>query len=194
MLFERHTLAGIADGSITCTFRRLSSRQAIAGRRYRTPAGMIEVDDVREVAPDAITDADARRSGYPTASALVADLRGDPARPVTRVAFHRVGEPDPREVLAHDDVLLADDVAGIVARLDRIDARSVDGPWTRPTLRLIRDRPAVRAAELAATAGREAIVFKRRVRALKELGLTRSLDVGYRLSRRGDAFLRATER
>jgi hypothetical protein len=34
--------------------------------------------------------------------------------------------------------------------------------------------------------------FKARVRRLKELGLTESLDVGYRLSPRGRAWLRRT--
>jgi hypothetical protein len=35
----------------------------------------------------------------------------------------------------------------------------------------------------------ETALFKRRVRVLKELGLTESLDVGYRLSPRGEAFV-----
>lgn len=54
---------------------------------------------------------------------------------------------------------------------------------------LIRDRPGVRAADLAAAAGRETLPFKRDVRKLKELGLTESLEVGYRLSPRGAALL-----
>ena len=36
---------------------------------------------------------------------------------------------------------------------------------------------------------RERLAFKRDVRKLKELGLTESLDVGYRLSPRGRAVL-----
>jgi ribosomal protein S19E (S16A) len=35
----------------------------------------------------------------------------------------------------------------------------------------------------------EVLTFKRRVRQLKELGLTESLEVGYRLSPRGRAVL-----
>jgi hypothetical protein len=194
VLFDRRTWPGIADGSISCTFRRWTTRQAIAGHRYRTPGGMIEVDAVTTVAPDAITDADAGRSGYPSAAAVLDDLRGDPSRPITRVSFHLVDEPDPREVLADDDALGAEDVDAIVRRLDGFDARSSDGPWTRETLRLIEERPAVRAADLASLAGRETVVFKRRVRVLKEMGLTRSLEIGYRLSPRGAAFIRATGR
>jgi predicted DNA-binding transcriptional regulator YafY len=50
----------------------------------------------------------------------------------------------------------------------------------------------VRAAELAAELGLETQPFKRDVRKLKELGLTESLEVGYRLSPRGAAFLART--
>ena len=44
--------------------------------------------------------------------------------------------------------------------------------------------------ELAAEMGREKLPFKRDVRKLKELGLTESLNPGYRLSPRGEAVLR----
>jgi biotin operon repressor len=47
----------------------------------------------------------------------------------------------------------------------------------------------VRAADLAAGLGRERAAFKADVRKLKELGLTESLEVGYRLSPRGRALL-----
>jgi hypothetical protein len=47
----------------------------------------------------------------------------------------------------------------------------------------------VRAADLAAAAGRERHPFKTDVRKLKALGLTESLEVGYRLSPRGLALL-----
>ena len=60
---------------------------------------------------------------------------------------------------------------------------------TVATLRLIGERPEVRAAELAVAAGRERLPFKTDVRKLKELGLTESLEVGYRLSPRGRALL-----
>ena len=47
----------------------------------------------------------------------------------------------------------------------------------------------VHYGELAERAGRDTAAFKRDVRALKELGLTESLEVGYRLSPRGTALL-----
>ena len=48
---------------------------------------------------------------------------------------------------------------------------------------------AFRGMCLAASVGREKLPFKRDVRKLKELGLTESLRVGYRLSPRGKALL-----
>ena len=56
-------------------------------------------------------------------------------------------------------------------------------------LRLIAANPARRAPDLAELRGLETVVFKRDVRKLKELGLTESLDIGYRISPRGQALL-----
>ena len=52
----------------------------------------------------------------------------------------------------------------------------------------------MRAEDLAASVGREKPPFKLDVRKLKNLGLTESLPVGYRLSPRGRSYLRATKR
>ena len=59
-------------------------------------------------------------------------------------------------------------------------------------LTLIERKPATKAADLAEQQGREPHAFKRDVRKLKELGLTESLQRGYRLSPRGRAVLART--
>ena len=79
-----------------------------------------------------------------------------------------------------------EEVAAIVARLERLDRASSSGPWTRTTLDLIDRNPERRAPDLAAKVGRETAAFKTDVRKLKELGLTESLAIGYRLSPRGE--------
>jgi hypothetical protein len=56
-------------------------------------------------------------------------------------------------------------------------------------LRAIAANPERRAVELAAEFGRPRLPFKVDVRKLKELGLTESLPIGYRLSPRGEAVL-----
>ena len=55
-------------------------------------------------------------------------------------------------------------------------------------LDVIAARPATRAPDLAASFGRDTAPFKIDVRKLKNLGLTLSLPVGYRLSPRGEAY------
>ena len=84
----------------------------------------------------------------------------------------------------------ASDRAVIDAKLARLDRASTHGAWTATVLALVAKRPAVRAPDLAASLGLATVVFKRDVRKLKELGLTESLAVGYRLSPRGRAYLR----
>ncbi len=192
MLFHQRFWAGITDGSITVTFRRWKKPQVIAGRPYRTPAGRIHVEAIDEVDPAVITHPEARRAGFTDADHLRSELRGTGDLPTYRIEFHLIDEPDPREVLASSDDLSPDDLAELRTRLDRLDRASKHGPWTRETLAIIAARPGVRAGDLADDVGRERAPFKLDVRKLKALGLTHSLEVGYRLSPRGEAFLAAT--
>ncbi len=95
---------------------------------------------------------------------------------------------DPRVALRERGELSDQERREIDERLDRWDAVRGE-PWTREVLRLIAERPGVRAPDLAASLGRETLPFKRDVRKLKELGLTVSLAVGYEISHRGRAHL-----
>jgi hypothetical protein len=188
VLFAPRFRSGIADGSITLTFRRWKRPQVIAGRRYRTPVGMLEIETVELVDACEISDEEALRAGFPSADAVRDVLRGDPGDPVYRIGFHAVREPDPRDVLAHDDSLTDEAIVEIDRRLDRLDGASSHGPWTAATLAVIAEHPGVRAADLAERLGRERAPFKLDVRKLKALGLTLSLDIGYKLSPRGEAY------
>jgi hypothetical protein len=188
MLFEQRLWAGLADGTVTVTFRRWKRPQARVGGSHRTPAGVLAVDAVAEVDPAAITEDDARAAGFGSLAELLRQLDRHGQGPVYRVDFHHAGA-DPREALRRRDALSSEELAGLRARLDRLDRAARDGPWTQLTLRLIGDRPGVRAADLAAAAGRERHAFKTDVRKLKELGLTESLEVGYRLSPRGQVLV-----
>ncbi len=67
----------------------------------------------------------------------------------------------------------------------RWDRASRSGPWTGIYLALLQRCPGVRAGDLADEVGMDKARFKARVRKLKSLGLTESLEVGYRLSPRG---------
>jgi hypothetical protein len=185
MLFRQETLRGIESGEVTLAFRRWRRPTVRAGGTLRTRAGVLAIELVEPVEEDAITDADARRAGAADRAELIERLR--PEGTLYRVEFRRVG-PDPRIALRQRAELDEQERAAIAARLARLDAASRRGPWTAAVLDLIARRPATRAPELAAELGRETAPFKADVRKLKELGLTESLERGYRLSPRGRAY------
>lgn len=193
MLFPLKVARGVADGSVDLAFRRWKRQDVEVGRTFRTAAGVVRVEEVGVVDPAAITDAEAVRAGHPDADRLRSRLAADDTLPTYRVRLSWVGE-DPRIALREDADLSDADVAAIDARLERLDRASSHGPWTIATLALIRRRPQVRAPDLAAEVGRERDPFKIDVRKLKNLGLTRSYDVGYDLSPRGVEYLRRTRR
>jgi hypothetical protein len=190
VLVNRATADGIADGSVTLVLRRWEAPRAKPGGTQRTPAGTIRIQGVTEY-PESyrVTDQQARAAGYRDAGAAMDRLNRRPHGAVYAISVSYLA-PDERPELAADDRVSADDVAAIAARLDRWDAASRGRPWTRQTLKLIAESEAVRAPDLAARMGFDVPWFKRNVRKLKGLGLTISLDVGYRLSPRGKAFLR----
>jgi hypothetical protein len=189
MLFRRPALDGIRAGEITLAFRRWDRPRARAGGRQRTAVGELAIDSVERVPRSAITAADARRAGHATRAELLRELDARGKAPIWRIELRWVGD-DPR--LALRERTDPRELATVAERLARLDAASGHGPWTRATLELIAQRPGELAADLAAAVGREKQPFKRDVRKLKELGLTESLERGYRLSARGRALLEAS--
>jgi hypothetical protein len=193
MLFTADAVSGLADGSITLTFRTWTRPQARVGGRYRTGGLLLEVDAVSRVDPRTITDAEARRAGSPSAVFLRhrLDNEGHDGL-VWRVEFHCLGEDD-RIARRNDAALDSEKLKKLEARLARMDRSSSTGAWTLQTLQLIASHPGVVSTVLARRMKMERPPFKINVRKLKELGLTESLDVGYRLSPLGEAFLRASK-
>lgn len=186
MMIRPAELAAIQRGEIDLAFRRWDRPRVVLGTKLRTRVGLIEVTSVEPIESGAITEQDARRAGATDRAELLARLGSD-QRPIHRVGLRHAG-PDPRIAL-RESVPDAAELDVLCARLDRLDRSSPIGPWTRATLELIDRHPEVRAPELAADVGRETADFKKDVRKLKELGLTQSLDIGYRISPRGAALI-----
>jgi hypothetical protein len=188
MLLRRADLDRIRDGEIDLAFRRWKRPTVKTGGTLNTAVGVLAIDAVDVVAPSEISDADAVRAGFASRDALLEQLAprtGD----LHRIRLHWSGE-DPRKQLRQRADLSHAERAEIRARLERFDTSSKRGPWTAASLCLIRDYPATLAATLAETEGWEKAWFKTNIRKLKLLGLTESLEVGYRLSPRGAAYVR----
>lgn len=180
-------LEAVRRGEVDLAFRRWDRPRVKVGTRLRTAVGVLEVISVDEVTLGSLRAEDARRAGAASLVALKDALAARAERPVFRVGLRYAGV-DPRETL-RDTVPDPTETATILAGLDRLDAASPIGPWTRATLRIIDAHPEVRAPELAEQLDRPTAEFKRDVRKLKERGLTESLAIGYRLSPRGEAVL-----
>ncbi|WP_267550906.1 helix-turn-helix domain-containing protein [Rhizobium rhizogenes] len=185
MLFKAALLNLIADGSVTLAFRHWRRPTVRAGGTLRTAIGVLLIEAVETVRAEDLTEDDARRSGFVSRDALLKSVvpRGEGA--LYRIAFSRLGD-DPREALRLEDCLDDIDLADLTGSLARLDR---DRPWTVAVLRLIGLQDGTTAGEIAAAIGLEKPVVKRRIRQLKELGLTESLSSGYRLSPRGRAVL-----
>ena len=187
MLISQTTAEGIADGSITVAYRRWDRPRVKPGGTQRTVAGVVRFDTVEEVDPHSLTEEDAARAGVRSLAELLRLLSRRDGAHVYRMEVCLAGA-DPRVALREQGELSDDDRRAIDQRLDRWDAGR-GAQWTREYLRLIAANPGVRAPDLAASLGRETLPFKLDVRKLKELGLTRSLPVGYEISPRGCAYL-----
>ncbi|WP_150463281.1 ASCH domain-containing protein [Nesterenkonia ebinurensis] len=189
MILTERTAHAVAAGEVTVAYRRWKQPRVKPGTTFGTIAGVVRVERIELTPASGLTDADARRAGYPSLDALVATFRGDRDDPLFRIDLSWVA-PDARTTLANDANLTPEDIADIDALLERLDART---PWARTTLARIGQQSGITASSLTAglPVGKESL--KRRIRTLKEHGLTRSLRVGYELSERGHAYLGATD-
>ena len=179
MQFTARNSAQIRAGTVTVSFRNWKRPHAKVDGVYRLrPSGAVRVTDVRAVCLGDIEAEDAIRAGFESAEALAAFLKLPLNAKVSRVEFELAGDaqlPKPPTL----------SVEQALARLAATDRRSA-APWTASVLLLIRANPATRAADLAPALGWETPKFKANMHKLKALGLTHSLETGYRLSALGE--------
>lgn len=193
MLIKRAVLDRIVSGDVDLVFRRWKRATVMTGGTLRTSVGMLEIVSVVRTSKRHITADDAHRAGYATRSDLLVELDRRTTGDVYCIHV-RPGGVDPLIALRSQSHLTSVDIDAIATRLRAMDARSVTGPWTSTYLRLLADRPHVRAQDLAESIGLDKPTFKANVRKLKALGLTISHSPGYELSPRGEAYLgRQTE-
>lgn len=184
MLLSQKTLDAIVSGEIDRVYRRWKRPAVVEGTRQRTSHGLVEVVGLRQVDESEI---EPGAAGHQTAEEVLDDIRpSEPGRELYEVRIRWAGEGNRlalRESIELDDAAwkaIDDVVSGIGRR---------GGPTGFDLLQVITANPATLAKELADEIGVERDVLKRRIRQLKEVGLTESLRVGYRLSPRGKAYL-----
>jgi hypothetical protein len=193
MILTQTILDAIRGGHVTVAFRRWRRPSVRSGGRLLTSAGQLEIRSVVPIAATDISDRDARHAGFPSREALLDELDRRTEGTLYRIEFGAL-TADPRVALRQQAALSDAEHEALRVRLSRLDAGAAGGAWTRQVLELIRDHPGLRAADLCRLAGQERLAFKVNVRKLKTLGLTESLEIGYRLSPRGTALMRAVER
>ena len=190
MMIPKAVLARLQEGGTVPAYRRWPVPRVRAGGTQLTAIGQVVFDAVTVVDEEDLTEQEAREAGAKDLAALRKALARNGTGKVHRVDLRLAG-PDPRWEL-RERLPDAAEVTALTAKLDRLDA-GPSGPWTREVLRWIRDRPGVVSTVVAEHLGRERWGLKTDIRKLKALGLTVSLEVGYRLSPRGAAYLDATE-
>lgn len=189
MLLKKEALDRIVAGEITVVFRKWKRPTVKSGGTLTTAAGLLAIESVEIVCETDITEVDARQAGFSSKSELLKQIAVPAEGSIYRIVVHYAGA-DPRIALRNESDLSQSEVEEILTRLGRLDQASKRGPWTRAFLELIRDNDGVRATELAHMVGVDTEVLKVDVRKLKNLGLTESLQPGYRLSPRGKVVLK----
>jgi hypothetical protein len=188
MLLNKRVLEGITEGRISLAFRKWKRPTVKTGGKLKTRIGVLSIDSVEQIVVSKITSSDAKKAGFESRSELLKELASRDGGTIYRIAFHFFGE-DPRIKLRQQSKLTLDEIKQLKQTLQQKDARS-KRPWTTAIMKLIAENPGRRAPDLAIEMEMDTPPFKANVRKLKELGLTESLKVGYRLSPRGKALFK----
>ena len=182
MLIRPETFALIKAGTIDRQFRRWTRPTVKAGGTLTNEWGVLAIEAVEPIELGDVSEDDLRLSGTATRAELESYLA--PEGQLYRVRLRYAGE-DPRIAL-REAIPDAAECEVLAKKLARMDGAT---PWTLATLSLIEEFPEKRAASLAKKRGMDQLPFKVQARKLKGIGLTESLEIGYRLSPRGHALL-----
>lgn len=188
MLLNAKHLEGIASGKIKLAFRRWKKPTVKTGGRLRTRIGVLVIKAVDRISEKEISERDAKLAGFKSKAELLQDL-GSRDGFLYRIRLSLAG-PDERIALRTKRELSNVEWDELKKKLDRLDAHGIHGPWVAQFLSVVSLNPGVLSTTLASSLGLERKWFKEHMRKLKELGLTESLGIGYRISPRGETVLK----
>lgn len=187
MLIKMKDLERIKNGEISVLFRKWKTPRVKKGSTIHSPVGQLKIMDIQEtnsnkITPDIISDAGLDSEKIKKEL----EIADDKTLYLVRIIYH--GE-DPRISLRNNTNLSNDELNIIIRKLENLDKRSLQGPWTKEILETIQSKPKQRAASLSEHLEVDKTWFKTNVRKLKNLGLTISHHIGYSLSPKGKVIL-----
>ncbi|HIG39104.1 MAG: ASCH domain-containing protein [bacterium] len=190
MMFKSQFLGRIRASEITRTYRRWKRPQVKLGGTYQLMrGGAIEVIGIQATVAKNITDNGALRAGFQSAKEMLAYLDANSTEgDLNCIRFRYLGDvkkelPDQGALKDKSEWLVLD------SKLEKKDRNSKVGVWTKNTLCVVAENPGMPSVKLAPLLKREQMDLKKDMRKLKQLGLTVSLEAGYKLSDRGESYL-----
>lgn len=190
MLFRKQVLDKIKAGNVKVAYRRWKSCAVKVGGLQKTSIGVLKFTKVEEVVVQNISLRHARLAGYDSLKELHKDLDFRKEGTIYKINFVFNGE-DPRIKLRGKSKLSKQELEELAKRLERLDKYSKFGEWTLKLLKLIEKNEGVGSVKLAEKMKIPQDKLKLNVRKLKNLGLTISLGTGYKISPRGESYLKS---
>jgi hypothetical protein len=135
MLLTSKDLEGIASGKIKLAFRKWKKPTVKTGGRLRTPIGVLAIHSVDRISGKEISDRDAKLAGFESRADLLREVKQRDGL-LYRISLSLAG-PDERIALRRRRGLSDDEWNELKQKLDRLDARSVHGPWVARFLSVV---------------------------------------------------------
>jgi len=186
LLFKQKDLKGIKSGEVSLAFRSWKTARVKKSSLIKSAVGLIRIVDIYKVKRSAISHRESRQAGFDDLEQLLSSLNSD-NQEVFKVSLQFHSE-DPRIALRNKTTLSHDEFKLLLTKLKKMDSGKF-GSWTMEVMQAIKQNPGLSSTELATIVSREKHWLKIHIRKLKNLGLTISESVGYRLSPLGEYYL-----
>lgn len=185
MLFKTRFLELIKKKKVKTAFRKWTRPTVKEGGTLITAIGQLAIQSVDVISYSEITEEDIASAGYDHRKDLDDELRLKKEGRIYRIRFLLLGE-DPRIKLRGENAISPNELDALRQKLTKLNQSGPLENWTSVVLNEIRKHPGKRAQDIADSLGVEKDWLKPNIRKLKNLGLTISLETGYKLSPRGE--------
>ncbi len=192
MLFKTKFSALIKAQKIETAIRKWTRPTVKENGTLITAAGQIRIISVKKIKYNEITDKEIIEAGYANRKELDHELDRRSVGEIYRIQF-KLEREDPRIKLREDENFSDVELDALQKKWQALDARSTTKGWPLRILEAINKEPGLPAIQHAKKLGYEKMWFKLHVRKLKNLGLTISLERGYKISPRGKVFLESVK-